>query len=479
VEMLLKEYLVYNRLRFSGDLERQFKDDYFAKTIPITRFALALALVLYALFGILDIFISPQTKHLIWLIRYAAVCPLIILVLILTFFAFFKSIMQGSLIVLSIIMGFGIIIMIITARDVAVGLYYYAGLILVIVWGYTLVKLRFVQATVVGWVIVCAYEFAAVFYQEMWRSDQLINAYISNNFFFISANIIGMFAAYYMEAYTRRDFLQRLLIIENQKKIEIERNRLAEYHRTMTAELDMARVIQQKIIPREKPVPFIASLFHPMEPVGGDLYDFIRFRELELTGIFLSDVSGHGVPAALITMMIKSILAESGIDKRDPAQLLRHMNEHLRDQMAGNFATAFYGIYDNTKKTITYSSAGHTPPFVIHGGSISKLESIDGGPLCYFSEEDICTIGPVLEYTTKVAEIPRPGKILFYTDGLTEARNDRGGPQFFSIIMDEILLGMAHLPCDEFIERLYRELVVFRGSDDFDDDVCMICLDID
>lgn len=479
MESIIRQYLARNSLRFFRDLEKQFEDDYFARTIYVARFALVLALVLYALFGILDIFISPQTRHLIWLIRYAVVCPLILLVFILTFFGFFRSVMQASLILLSITMGFGIIIMIITARGAEAGLFYYAGLILVIVWGYTLVKLRFIQATAVGWVIVCAYELAAVLYQELWRSEQLMRVFINNNFFFISANIIGMFASYYMDVYTRRDFLQRLVIIEEQKKIEIERNKLAEFHETMTEELEMARVIQQQIIPRGKPASYIAALFRPMEPIGGDFYDFIRFREQELTGIFLSDVSGHGVPAALITTMIKSILAESGFDKHEPSFLMKHMNRQLMDQMAGNFATAFYGIYDNTKKTIVYSIAGHNPPYLMHDGKLSNLELTGGGPLGFFSDEDILKNGPCLEFSTRVLDLPSPAKILFYTDGLTEARNDAGNPRFFMKVIDDILLGLAHLPCDDFIEGLYRELVSFRGNEKFDDDVCLICLDIE
>ena len=77
--------------------------------------------------------------------------------------------------------------------------------------------------------------------QYLWKSDQFINAFINNNFFCISANIIGMFASYYMEMYTRKDFSQRLMIIEEQKKIEQEKNILSNFHENMISELDMAR----------------------------------------------------------------------------------------------------------------------------------------------------------------------------------------------------------------------------------------------
>ena len=255
MEMLLKQYLLKNRLRFSEELEALFGEDYFHKTVPIARFALVLAFVLYAAFGILDLYISPMTKSITWFIRYAVICPLILLVFILSFFKFFKMIMQHSLFVLSLVMGFGIIVMIMTSRSDIGGLFYYAGLILVIVWSYTLVRLKFINATIVGWIIVAAYEFAAVFYQDLWKSDRLINAFISNNFFFISANIIGMFASYHMEMYTRRDFLQRLMIIEDQNKIEQEKNTLAIFHEKMTTELDMARTFSSRSYPMKNRRP--------------------------------------------------------------------------------------------------------------------------------------------------------------------------------------------------------------------------------
>jgi len=98
----------------------------------------------------------------------------------------------------------------------------------------------------------------------------MMNAFISNNFFFVSSNIIGMFVCYHMEMYTRKDFLQRLLIEENQKKIEDEKITLIEWRRIMDSELDMARSIQMQIIPEDNPSHYISALFKPMAPIGGD-----------------------------------------------------------------------------------------------------------------------------------------------------------------------------------------------------------------
>ncbi|MEI7652004.1 MAG: DUF1501 domain-containing protein, partial [Verrucomicrobiota bacterium] len=90
-----------------------------------------------------------------------------------------------------------------------------------------------------------------------------------------------------------------------------------------------------------------ATLDNRMEEVGGDFYDFINFRDSEKIGIFISDVSGHGVPAAFITSMIKTTILQSGERKENPAELLTYINDLLHNQTGGNFITTFYGIFNS------------------------------------------------------------------------------------------------------------------------------------
>jgi len=466
-----------SKLSFSHGIEEAFRQDYYLGSLKTMRIALLLALALYAVFGVLDVVIAPRTKNTIWFIRFVVVIPVLLVVLSMTYVPLFRKIIQYALSASSIVMGAGIITMIAIARNIESGLYYYAGLMLVIMWSYTFVRLRFVFATLSCWFIVAGYEISAIIFQDMLSSEDLLKAFINNNFFFISANIIGMFVCYHIETYARRDFLQRLLIMEEQKELQRERQQLVMRNEIMENDLQMARNIQQELIPGSAPFDFIASLFKPMEPVGGDFFDFIQFRERDKVGIFISDVSGHGASAALITSMIKSIILKSGKHKDDPAQLLFSLNNSLINQTGGNYVTAFYCVYNMSDRTISYSNAGHVYPLLICDGDIKNLSGAGSVPLAIFTAAEIQEMKN--SYRNACETLPPGSKLLLYTDGLMEASPDRDRSRMFSNISHDIILDLRHLKCDAFIQSLYEKLVAHTGGENFDDDVCLICADIE
>ena len=194
------------RLRFGDELEPSFTEYHIEHSLPFARFAIILALVLYALFGILDYYIVPDAAKWIWIIRYAIFCPAALAVLLLTFTQWFKANMQAVLSSLAALCGLGIVAMIAIARPSG-GYFYYAGLLLVIPWAYTVLQLRFFHATRACLVIIVAYELVAI-----WLKHTPAKILINNNFFFLSAVVIGMVAGYTLESGIRRDFLQRRLI---------------------------------------------------------------------------------------------------------------------------------------------------------------------------------------------------------------------------------------------------------------------------
>lgn len=203
--------LSWGRLRFSDDTEASFSDYYFEQSLPFTRLAIVLAILLYALFGILDLFIVPDVASQIWVIRYAIFCPAAVLVLGLTFTRWFKPIMQPTLSALAVLCGLGIVAMIGIA-EASGGFLYYAGLLLVIPWLYSVLRLRFWYATAAAAVIVAGYEVVAI-----WLKQTPLEILLNNNFFFLSSTIIGMVAGYTIERGIRTDFLQRHLI-ESQRE---------------------------------------------------------------------------------------------------------------------------------------------------------------------------------------------------------------------------------------------------------------------
>ena len=175
------------------------------------------------------------------------------------------------------------------------------------------------------------------------------------------------------------DLRETYLLQSTLRELSRERNELKIRNSSMEKELEMARNIQLKLIPNTKPVPGIAYFYKPMQRVGGDFLDFIEFKNKDIFGIFISDVSGHGVPAAFITMMIKSSLQQSAPYVNNPAYILYYLNDLLYKQTNGNFITAFYGIFNPATREFIYSNAGHNKPFLINNGEGTMLSMDSGG----------------------------------------------------------------------------------------------------
>ncbi len=206
-------------------LEDEYFDDFYRSSLPIVRVALILGFALYSLFGFLDIWVVPLHKETIWLIRYAVVCPLLAVTFALSYTAVFNRYMQAIMTFVSFVAGFGIVVMIGVASESELGFkFYYAGLMLVLMWIYTLIRLRFIYATAVSWIITITYEVIAVKVNSLLSSPDNLTVFINNNFFFISANVIGMFASFTIEWYMRKNFLLRMEILKanrlNQKYLD-------------------------------------------------------------------------------------------------------------------------------------------------------------------------------------------------------------------------------------------------------------------
>ncbi len=261
---------------------------------------------------------------------------------------------------------------------------------------------------------------------------------------------------------------------ERTDELVVEKDRLRERNETIENELNMARRIQQQLIPLHHPADFIHSLYRPMDRVGGDFYDFIAFEGSRRIGIFLSDVSGHGVPAAFITSMVKTIILQSGDRKDDPARLLQYLNELLLGQTAGHFVTAFYCVFDPDSRAVRYANAGHSHPYVI-GDGVAEMKGSRGLPLAVMPNGELERRGKT--YRNNEAVLLPGGKLLLFTDGLIEASAGDDRNKRFEERLPGLLARVGERDCRECVEMLFRELKEFSGTDDFDDDVCIICVD--
>ncbi|MCK5137600.1 MAG: response regulator [Bacteroidales bacterium] len=225
-------------LAFSGEIreyEKDFRNDYFTRSLNPFRFSLILAIVFFGLFALLDALLLPELKSLFWFVRFGIVTPVLGFVIFFSFSPAFKRYMQPVISLIMYFTGLAIIVMIIFAANVADHYTYYAGLILIFIFGYTFIKARFVYASFAGWSLVVSYEIAAI-----WLSDTPIEILINNNFFFVSANVIGMFINYFMEHSARRDFYMRKLLEKEQQKVKIANSALEKRVQERTRQLTLA-----------------------------------------------------------------------------------------------------------------------------------------------------------------------------------------------------------------------------------------------
>ena len=279
-------YPYADKLRFPDEVEEQFREDYHANTVSTTRLALVLGLVLFSLFGILDIYAVPISKNIVWFIRYVIVAPVIIGALVASYVDFFQKYVQMLMVIVVAVAGLGIVTMISITREAEFGnRFYFTGLILVSMWAYGLMRLRFWYAIMANVAIMAGYEFASIVIKQLLASETGIVIFTMHNFFFLGANVIGMFTSYALERYTRRDFLQKYTIqAQRDQSDKLLYNvlpariaeKLKQSNETIAEEFSSATVLFADIVNFTQ----ISARFAPHEVV--DMLDelFSRFDEL-------------------------------------------------------------------------------------------------------------------------------------------------------------------------------------------------------
>ena len=250
------------------------------------------------------------------------------------------------------------------------------------------------------------------------------------------------------------------------------REQLARQLLTIQKELETARQIQMSILPSSIPqIPGldIAARYIPMTSVAGDFYDFIVVDEKHL-GILVADVSGHGMPAALIASMLKIALAAEIAHAADPAQVLMGLNQTLCGKFEHHFITAAYLFVDLQKGTLTYAGAGH-PPLLMWGQSSAGVRDV---------EENGLFLGkfPWATYSSRELPLNAGDWCLLYTDGIPETA-DPTGIDFGTDRFKQVLETDESISADQFADRLLEELSRWsaRGPfEDLDDDVTVVAI---
>jgi serine phosphatase RsbU (regulator of sigma subunit)/anti-sigma regulatory factor (Ser/Thr protein kinase) len=252
-------------------------------------------------------------------------------------------------------------------------------------------------------------------------------------------------------------------LVREKRAQDIERERFEQ-------ELHVARLIQQTLLPKELPqLPGwqVSSYYQPARAVGGDFYDFLYFEDGRL-GLVIGDVTDKGVPAALVMATTRSILRSTAHASISPGKVLEQTNDLLRQDIPPNmFVTCLYAILDPASGRLEYANAGHDLPYRRHNGQVSELRAT-GMPL---------GLMPGMFYEEKDVTLAPGENILFYSDGLVEAHNQKR-EMFGFPHLKELLEG--DLDGTPAIDFLLAELATFTGSDwEQEDDVTLVTLQRD
>ncbi len=241
---------------------------------------------------------------------------------------------------------------------------------------------------------------------------------------------------------------------------------------SIETELETARQIQASILPARVPEMKnlrIAASYHPMTAVAGDFYQFVRWDDAHL-GILVADVSGHGIPAALISSMIKVAMQSVVSSADDPSQVLGGLNRILSNEAHGQLASAAYLWVDTKNRKALYSAAGHPPLFCWRNAS-GDLRRIESNGLLFGIRSDS-------EYPVCTLPVERLDRILLYTDGVTEPEN-AAGEAFGDRQLEQVVRKHRTQPASELSLQLLSELAKWRTSSvNQQDDITLIVVDV-
>ncbi len=237
-------------------------------------------------------------------------------------------------------------------------------------------------------------------------------------------------------------------------------------------ELAIARQLQFAILPTSTPQLHnlrIAAIYEPMTEVAGDFYEYL-LRDEYRTGFLVADVSGHGVPAALIASMIKVATQSVASFAGDPSEILRRLREILSAQLQSQYVSAAYLWIDTATRTARYSAAGH-PPLLYWCAACSKLARIESNGLLF---------GVPFDGDYPVREIPfaSSDRFLVYTDGLSEPENPRG-EAFGDGWVEQILRENPSRPAAELSLLLLSDVRAWQPpSTPQQDDITFLVIDV-
>jgi sigma-B regulation protein RsbU (phosphoserine phosphatase) len=295
--------------------------------------------------------------------------------------------------------------------------------------------------------------------REETRSE-MVSPIISND------EVIGVFdlESDKLNAYDQDD-LQVLLLLASQVAIIIEKVMLHEQlieKKRLEGQLEVARQVQLELLPAHDPKLEgfdICAWNYSTEEVSGDYYDWVSIYEDQI-GIVIADVSGKGVPAALLMAFLRASLRAAIHIGYAPHISMAKVNYLLWESIERNqFVTAFYGVLDASNKTLAYTNAGHNPPLLMDADGTARFIERGGLPLGMFRDTRYYEYYQAIE----------PGQVLvLYTDGATEALGT-SGQEYGRERLEAAVRANRHLSARDLITAIQQDVSAWtdgRGASD-------------
>ncbi len=437
-------------LSFSSNKEnKNFESYHTERSLSFVRISLILAIGLYISFAWLDPLITPDVATELMAIRIFS-CLLFTAAIALSFVRWGIHNFQFLMSSLVLLAGIGLVRMVMIAES-AGGYSYYAGIILAIMYAHTLLRIRFIYATITTWSVIFLYmavnTLAGVIPFEI---------YISNIFFLFSANIMGMFASYWLEYYMKAVYWKEQLL-------KIKTGELQKEHQRKSDELDDARKMQLSMLPNQLPdcdqYMFSFSMKAASE-VGGDYYDYHLDDDGNLT-FGIGDATGHGLKAGIMVTAMKLLFSEKA-GQSDLVEFLKKASHsiHLMKFNRLFMAFAIGRLYDNDR--LELAGAG-MPSALIYRFKYREIEEIPlkGMPLGTSVE---------FPYQKTVTKIDPGDIVLLMTDGLAESFNKEKEMFGYERIKD-LLTTMADQTPKQIIQQFYKIGDQWSGSGSEHDDM--------
>jgi sigma-B regulation protein RsbU (phosphoserine phosphatase) len=283
--------------------------------------------------------------------------------------------------------------------------------------------------------------------------------------------VLNVFNKISEEGFSPND--QRMLsIIAAQSAQAIESARLYDEEKSLKIieeELNFATDIQTNLLPKINPQIDgfdIAGKSIPAKEVGGDYYDFIPIDENK-NAICLGDISGHGMPAAMLMANLQATLRGQALFSSSAGECLTRANKLLyRSTDLQKYATLFYGILDTIESTFHFSNAGHNPPFLITSDKkITRL--IKGGTVLGFMED--------YQFEEDSIKLNAGDSVIIYSDGITEAENKKD-KEFGEDRLLAILTENMKSTADTLIEKVFEAVKSFVKEGPQSDDITIVVI---